>query len=137
MSKVDRVYNVWVLAHPCQDVPGQWVAHCLEFDVVSQGNSLEHAMRMVGEACALVVVDDLTKGKDPLARRAPEKCFDEMFEALQTGNRVPMDIALADSTGKYSYAIQMELRATKTTKARKASSPTHRAPVAFAQAVAC
>ena len=40
----ERVYNIWVIACPSKSIEGQWVAHALEFDVVSQGNSLEHAI---------------------------------------------------------------------------------------------
>lgn len=40
-----------------KDVPGQWVAHDITSDVVSQGNSPEHALKMLLEAIAIVASD--------------------------------------------------------------------------------
>jgi predicted RNase H-like HicB family nuclease len=35
----------------------QWVAWCLEYDVVSQGNSEQHALEMIQEAVELHIED--------------------------------------------------------------------------------
>ena len=64
---------LWVLVTKSKQVPGQWVAHCLTWDIVTQGNSIEHALEMVGEAVRTCVVDDLTNGLDPRGRN----CADE------------------------------------------------------------
>ena len=44
--------NLWVIAQPMSDVPGQWFARCLNLDVVSFGSSLEHALRAAAAAVA-------------------------------------------------------------------------------------
>jgi predicted RNase H-like HicB family nuclease len=36
---------------------GQWTAWCLEYDVASQGDTLEHAMEMIKEAVELHIED--------------------------------------------------------------------------------
>ena len=46
-----------VLLEPALDVPGQWTAHNLDLDIISQGNSPEHALAMIREATQLVVED--------------------------------------------------------------------------------
>lgn len=146
-----HVYSAWLIASPSRDVAGQWVGHCLELDVVSQGNSLQHVLAMVGEACAMVAVHDLSNGKDPLARRAGEQYFETLFRMLKTGERIPIDIAQADKSGKYTYAILFELvvegpmqaatptkrPASTTAKAKKKAPARRYVEVAFAQQVAC
>lgn len=45
-------FNVFIV--PAPDLPGQWVAHCIELDLVTQGNTPEQASAMLIEAIALV-----------------------------------------------------------------------------------
>jgi predicted RNase H-like HicB family nuclease len=69
-----------VLIEPAGDLPGQWVGHCLDLDIVSAGMSPEHALEMVTEAVDECIADDLANGLDPWARRpAPP----EYYAALQ------------------------------------------------------
>jgi predicted RNase H-like HicB family nuclease len=107
-----RSYNVWILARPAPDVPGEWVAHCLDFDVMSQGNSLEHALHMVREAAILVAVEELNAGREPTARRAPEESFQELRGLLERGAKVPLRDAETPSAGSRVTlcATQFELR---------------------------
>jgi hypothetical protein len=84
-----RVLNLWVVVRPAEDLPDQWVAHCLDLDVVTQGTSFQHAMKMVFEACSMVVADDIVAGRDPSYRRAPENFWTELYEIVQSGHPVP------------------------------------------------
>ena len=52
---VTRTFSCWALIYPSLDVEGEWVAHCLDFDIVSQGTSPGHAGTMIREACGIVV----------------------------------------------------------------------------------
>lgn len=76
---IDRLH---VVVEPDPDLPGQWTAHVLDLDVVTQGNSLEHALRMAAEACALVLADDLEAGLDLKRRRAPAHFWGEVGSIL-------------------------------------------------------
>jgi predicted RNase H-like HicB family nuclease len=40
--------------YPAPDLKGQWIAHCHESDVVTQGNSAAHASEMLREALELM-----------------------------------------------------------------------------------
>lgn len=91
-----REYNFWFVFRRAEDVPGEWVGHCLDLDVVSQGASLQHALRMLGEACFMTVCDDANAGKDPLGRRAPQSFWDSMFNIAAHGRTV--DFATLDET---------------------------------------
>ena len=62
-------YDCTITISPANDLPGTWVAHCLEFDVVTQGNTPEHAVQMIYEAVSMVIEDDLERGADPNERR--------------------------------------------------------------------
>lgn len=78
--------NVWVLATPAERVPGEWIAHCLNLDIVSQGPSLHDALEAVREAIRMAVHDDLEQDLDPLDRpQAPEECWEDMQRVLQRG----------------------------------------------------
>lgn len=82
--------DLWLLIKPAPDVPNQWVAHCLDLDIVTQGNSMEHAFEMLREAVGMTVCDDLEAGRDPRRRKkAPQVCWDEWDRILKHGHRVP------------------------------------------------
>jgi predicted RNase H-like HicB family nuclease len=87
---VKRVYNAWAVVRPAEDLADQWVAHCLEFDIVTQGNSIEHAIDMLGEAMFMVLSEDLAAGKDPLLRRAPEECWVELWDIVKHGHQAEL-----------------------------------------------
>ena len=75
-----------ILVTPSESLAGQWIAHCLPLDVVTQGESIQHAFAMAGEAVWRVVVDDLEHGRDPLARAsAPPEDWEPLHEALSSG----------------------------------------------------
>lgn len=59
-----------VLIYRAPDLPTQWIGHCLDLDVVSQGDSPADAFKMVSEAVDLVVADDRAQGLHPLGRQA-------------------------------------------------------------------
>jgi len=112
MSHGERRYNVWIVARPAPDLPGQWIAHCLDIDVVSQGDSLNHAIRMAHEAVSMVVVDELNKGRDPQARRAPQEFFDELYGLFERNEELSGEaLAEAEAEGRLVlFATQVELR---------------------------
>lgn len=45
--------NIKIFEAP--DIPGVWVAHCVNYDVISQGNSPVHAFEMVIEALQMIL----------------------------------------------------------------------------------
>jgi len=83
-----KTYNLWVTVERATDVRGQWVAHVLDFDAVTQGNTIEHALRMAGEAAAMIAVEDLGTHRDPTDRRAPEEDWERMFAILRTAELI-------------------------------------------------
>ena len=69
MSEPELTYVVM----PAVDVPGDWIGHCLELDVVSQGVDPGHALMMVMESAEIIMVEDKKLGRDPWTRCAPEE----------------------------------------------------------------
>ncbi len=90
-----RTFNLWVMLGPCESVPGEWYAHCLDMDLVTQGRSLQHAFEMAIEACGTVLAEETAAGLDPLRRRAPQESWDELFSLLGQGARMSLEQALA------------------------------------------
>lgn len=52
------------------DLPGQWVAHCLELDIVTQGNSAKHAVEMLDDALRAVAQENMSHGREPFEFRS-------------------------------------------------------------------
>lgn len=99
--------NVVVLVTPAESIPGRWVAHCLNLDLVTQGNSIQHAVSMAGEALAQVIEDDLAHGLDPLERPpAPQECWDLVSWTLRSGR--PVD-AIEDPTAVAAVVAQVRV----------------------------
>jgi len=86
VSNETRTFSFNVFVRRAPDVAGQWVGHCPEVDVVSQGNSLRQAYEMTKEAVEIVVLDDLDAGRDPTLRAAPKAEWEAAFSAVQAGN---------------------------------------------------
>lgn len=109
MLKVDKtlVFASWVFVEPAEDIPGLWVAHCLDFDVISQGESPKSAVDSVTEAVAMTVVDDLENGLDPNDRRAPAEFWDQLAHVLRHGNQVKL--TEVGGMGKAKIATQVTL----------------------------
>lgn len=75
-----------VLVTPAESVKGEWIAHVLDLDLITQGKSIEHALSMAAEAVCLVVADDLEYGLDPLTReKAPSECWELASRVRQHG----------------------------------------------------
>lgn len=72
-----KFYNLSMLFQRCDDVPGEWSVHILDFDVLSQGNSLQHALSMAIEAALVVVEAETEMGLDPRSHRAPDESWQQ------------------------------------------------------------
>lgn len=82
-------YNLWFFLKRAEDLPGQWVAHCLDLDVVTQGDGASHAIQMLAEAVAMTIEHARAAGRDPFTgRRAPQESWDELYDLLEHGERV-------------------------------------------------
>ena len=55
---------VSVLVSRSDQVEGQWVAECLDIGLVTQGDSVKHAIEMTLEAVMLVIEEDLRAQRD-------------------------------------------------------------------------
>lgn len=78
-----------VLIRPAPELEGQWVAHCLNWDLVSQGSSPSHAASMIAEAILLAIREDAEAGLDPAQRRPAPHEYWELFSKTQyNGTRI-------------------------------------------------
>lgn len=88
-----------VLLFPPEDLPSVWLAHCLEIDVITQGNSVPHAIEMLLEAVEMTWNADVVHHLNPFRRRAPEEEW-ALFRKL-TGEDTGNDPAPATLIGKH------------------------------------
>jgi hypothetical protein len=84
-------HPVWVVVSPAEDVPGEWLAHCLDLDVMSQGRSLPHALDMMVEAVGLVLDEDCKAGLNPFDRMAPQEHWAEWAEHMRHSELTTQD----------------------------------------------
>lgn len=78
-----------VLIRAAKDLPECWVAHCLNWDLVSQGSSPSDAAKSVAEAIVLAIEEDTAAGVDPDDRpAAPTEDWEIFQRTLQSAMRV-------------------------------------------------
>jgi hypothetical protein len=76
-----------VVLYPAPDVEGQWIAHGLETDVVTQGDSAEHALAMMADALQTLSSYNAARRRPALRLRpAPREVWDLAADA------VPLDL---------------------------------------------
>ena len=98
-------WQVWLVATRSEEIAGEWIGHCLDFDVVTQGTSLKHVMGMLVEACGLVAADDVQNGRDPQARRAPVEFWEDMHRLLARGHILPGGGPLLDFGDSFEWLV--------------------------------
>lgn len=67
-------YLVRVVVTPGEELP-VWVAHCLTFNVCSQGETVEQAMAFLDDCIQTAIESDAEMGLDPRGRSAPSECW--------------------------------------------------------------
>ncbi|HEX8791484.1 MAG TPA: hypothetical protein VF765_11080 [Polyangiaceae bacterium] len=130
VPEVTGIFNTWVLVHPAEDLPGAWVAHSLEFDVVSQGTSAEHALRMVSEAVGLVLQEDVEQARDPYARRAPVEFWMQLQHMLEHGESAPVAELLERARTATHCLIAIQMFVTPRSLPSGDARPSVRTPLA-------
>ena len=70
-----------VMLYPAPDLKGQWIAHGLETDIVTQGDSAEHALAMMADALNAVTTYQAVRRR-PLLRLRPAPR--EVWDLLRT-----------------------------------------------------
>jgi predicted RNase H-like HicB family nuclease len=118
-----ELFFCWATIRPAEDAAGQWVGHCLDMDVVSQGNSPLEAIEMVMEATTMVAADDLLKGRNPLDRRAPREEWLELARLQEKCQPVEnLDKFLAEQKGQ-GLCLVLQFTVAVDLVSHKASEP--------------
>jgi predicted RNase H-like HicB family nuclease len=74
-----------VVLYPAPDLEGQWIAHGLETDVVTQGDSAEHALAMMADALQTLTTYQAVRRRPTLRLRpAPKEIWDLAAEACRS-----------------------------------------------------
>lgn len=117
-----RVYSCWVVVERAADVPDLWVSHCLNFDILSQGDSPREALESVCEAVGMSLLDDLMERIEPSQRAAaPHEYWVRLKEILDRGNSVKF--SEVPDGAKVRIAMQINFEAKIDTTIMRASAP--------------
>lgn len=111
-TRNERFYNFWVVVRPSKELEGQWIAHCLELDIVTQGNSIRHVFEMIEEAVSMAVIDDLADQIEPHSRNsAPKEYWDELWENIKRGESIELvELMKSDDSTISFVAAQLVTR---------------------------
>jgi predicted RNase H-like HicB family nuclease len=102
MEKKVLRWDFRVLIQRAADVPGQWVAHCLNVDVMSQGDSPLDARDSLLEAFQIVFEHEIDCGRNPLDRKAaPQEYFDLWNRVMQHGRPGNFSETAVDASTAY------------------------------------
>jgi hypothetical protein len=88
-----------VVVYPAPDIKGQWIAHGLETDIVTQGDSPEHAMEMMADALKTTIDYAARRqligaqGLPFTLRPAPREVWDLIGESVPSGVRARATIS--------------------------------------------
>ena len=116
----ERTDTLHVLICKAEDIDA-WVAHAVQYDVVTQGNSIGHAKRMAEEACAMVMIDDLNSGREPRDRKAPQEVWDRLNDVLARATRVAVNQLDSERRDKLTYVFMIEVSAARSLEAPPAT----------------
>ncbi len=102
--------HVWVLVTR-SDISGQWLSHCLDLDIMSQGSSIEHALESLREAMLVCIADDDEHGLNPFDRgAAPDECWVPFWGVMK--EHIPLD-SVPESQRSQISAVVAKLRVTR------------------------
>lgn len=107
-----KSWNFWIVVRRAPDIPGIWIAHCLDLNVLSEGESLSEAIESIPEAVAIVVGDALAAGIDPLRHRAPQHYWDDLNRLLRDGVPAGLPPDALDAQAATLEAVALQLRVT-------------------------
>lgn len=102
MIKNEKLFTA--LISPSKQLEGQWIAHCLELDVVTQGCSIPNAIEMIAEAIVLCITDDIENGLDPLKRKRAPYEFWKKYSELAAKMRIVSNSNKIPNTATYVIA---------------------------------
>lgn len=90
-------HGLWVVFKRAPDAPGTWVAHCLNWDLVTFAGSLAAAVRSAAEMLTMVAADDALHGRS--RSPAPAEDWAEWHEVVANGAPEPVsDLFVRDES---------------------------------------
>lgn len=110
-----REDNLWVLVWKDPEISEEdghcWIAHALNYDVVSQGRTVSHAVAQAREAAEIFMLDRLNAGRDPLEYKAPQEDWDRLAHIHQQGRRVAIGELSDEERDKLTFAVEVKVSA--------------------------
>ena len=104
-----KAFTGWAYIAQADDVPNCWVAHCLDFNILSIGDSPNHALEMVREAVGIALADDLNNGRDPHARKAEAEDWAPLLRLFEKHTKVPIGQMNDQAAAFKEFAAPMTL----------------------------
>ncbi len=104
-----RAYSCWILVEQAEDLPGVWVSHCLNFDIISQGDTPQVAVESLVEAVMMAMSDDLLEHHEPTERTpAPTEDWDRLRVTLEGARKVKLSEVPRDAKVRLATTLTFE-----------------------------
>jgi predicted RNase H-like HicB family nuclease len=106
---------IWVYFERDPELGGTWVAHVLDLDLVTQGETLSEAIDMALDA-AITVLADLVKHPGRIAEaytahRAPQEDWDKLWTLFERAPAKPLKIIVQSETEFSAMGTQLQVSA--------------------------
>lgn len=105
-----------ILVDRSRSLPGVWIAHCLDLDLIAQGESVEDALSDLREVVKDAVLDDLNHDLNPFERNAAPAEFYAALDAAKQWQGAPED----RDVGVFMLRIRVEQVESEPTKSHSA-----------------
>lgn len=90
LSNKVRTQNLSLLAYPThEERSDEWVAYCLDLDLVTRGHSPTNALQKGQEAVLAHIQAEMASGLDPFRKSAPQRFWDRLRWVQSKGEYAP------------------------------------------------
>ncbi len=101
-------FSLTFLLYPCEENPGRFVAHCLEFDIVAVEDTKPKALLLLKELVDDLMTTTTADGTfDQIFRPAPDECWRKLAHArpYKVPERVAETRIGAGNVKRVDYAL--------------------------------
>jgi hypothetical protein len=130
MTSRKAIHSLWFIIQP-SEVEGDWEAHCLDFDIITQGETPRQALNIAIESADFTIRRCREEGRDPYEGSAPPEYWALRDQIIAVGTLVKTAEVLGvprPPSGCYLFNLNIEVKTDFEVIDGGASSPSEPRP---------